>query len=340
VHARLARLSIAAATASQVESYLEQQPGSIPALDVVVDDFELKGRKLGRLEIDAVNRGAGTVVREGGIREWRLNKLSLATGEALFSASGNWAAIGAQAVAPGGPRQQPALGERRRTSMKFRLDIADAGQTLARFGMKDVVRRGRGVMDGTVSWVGSPLALDYPTLTGGFQVDLRAGQFLKADPGLAKLLSVLSLQSLPRRLVLDFRDVFSEGFAFDFVRGDVTIEQGIAATNNLQMKGVNAAVLMEGKADIARETQDLRVVVVPEINAGTASLVATVINPAIGLGSFLAQMFLREPLMRAATQEFQVDGTWADPRVTRVARGASPGEATGAAGGPREGLTR
>ena len=89
---------------------------------------------------------------------------------------------------------------------------------------------------------------------------------------MAKLLGVLSLQSLPRRLALDFRDLFSEGFAFDFVRGDVAIEDGIAATNNLQMKGVNAAVLMEGRADIERETQDLKVVVVPEINAGTASL--------------------------------------------------------------------
>lgn len=340
VHARLARLSIGDATATQVESFLEEQPGSIPALDIIVDDFELKGRRLGRLEIAAVNRGAGTVAREGGIREWRLNKLSLDTGEALFTASGNWAAIGAQAVAPGGPRQEPRPGERRRTSMKFRLDIADAGQTLARLGMKDVVRRGRGVMEGTVSWVGSPLALDYPTLTGGFNANLESGQFLKADPGLAKLLSVLSLQSLPRRLVLDFRDVFSEGFAFDFVRGDITIEQGIAATNNLQMKGVNAAVLMEGRADIARETQDLKVVVVPEINAGTASLVATVINPAIGLGSFLAQMFLRQPLMRAATQEFHVDGTWADPRVTRVARSAPAAEGTRAAGAPPEDLTR
>jgi uncharacterized protein YhdP len=94
----------------------------------------------------------------------------------------------------------------------------------------------------------------------------------------------------------------------------------MASTNNLQMKGVNAAVLMDGKADIARETQDIKVVVVPEINAGTASLVASVINPAIGLGSFLAQLFLREPLSRAATQEFHIDGTWTDPRVTRIAR--------------------
>jgi uncharacterized protein YhdP len=156
---------------------------------------------------------------------------------------------------------------------------------------------------------------------------------------LAKLLGVLSLQSLPRRLSLDFRDVFSEGFAFDFVRGDVTIQQGIAATNNLQMKGVNAAVLMEGKADIARETQDIKVVVVPEINAGTASLVATMINPAVGLGTFLAQMFLRQPLMRAATQEFQIDGTWADPRIARVSRKSAAESGADAANDARAGRT-
>jgi uncharacterized protein YhdP len=157
-------------------------------------------------------------------------------------------------------------------------------------------------------------------MDGQFNVNIESGQFLKADPGIAKLLGVLSLQSLPRRLTLDFRDVFSEGFTFDFVRGDVTIEQGQARTNNLQMKGVNAAVLMEGKVDIARETQDLRVVVVPELNAGTASLIASVVNPAVGIGSFLAQFFLRKPLIEASTQEFHIDGAWADPQITQVER--------------------
>ncbi|MGH8858970.1 MAG: AsmA-like C-terminal region-containing protein, partial [Polaromonas sp.] len=182
---------------------------------------------------------------------------------------------------------------------------------------------------GQVAWIGSPLSLDYPTLNGQFNVNVESGQFVKADPGIAKLLGVLSLQSLPRRLTLDFRDVFSEGFAFDFVRGDVNISQGLAHTNNLQMRGVNAAVLMEGSADIARETQNIKVVVVPEINAGTASLIATAINPAVGLGSFLAQMFLRRPLMQAATQEFHIDGTWADPKITKLDRKA---QAEGKAG--------
>ena len=142
------------------------------------------------------------------------------------------------------------------------------------------------------------------------------------EPGAGRLLGVLSLQALPRRLALDFRDVFSQGFAFDFVRGDARIEQGVLFTNNLQMKGVNAAVLMEGSADIAREQQDLKVVVVPEINAGTASLIATAINPAIGLGTFLAQYLLRQPLQSATTQQFHITGGWADPQVERVERAA------------------
>jgi uncharacterized protein (TIGR02099 family) len=323
LYARLARMAIAASAAREVEALLDEPPGNIPALDIVVDDFELRGKKLGRLEIDAVNRGAAAVARDGAAREWRLNKLNLSMPEGVFAATGNWASADSQALPAAARQGARPQAERRRTVMNFRLDIADSGQMLGRVGMKDVIRRGRGRMEGQVSWFGSPLSLDYPSLSGSFHVNVESGQFLKADPGLAKLLGVLSLQSLPRRLTLDFRDVFSQGFAFDFVRGDVTIEQGIAATNNLQMKGVNAAVLLEGKADLARETQDIKVVVVPEIDASTAALVATAINPIIGAGAFLAQLILRRPLIRAATQEFHIDGTWADPRITKLDRSPS-----------------
>jgi len=79
-----------------------------------------------------------------------------------------------------------------------------------------------------------------------------------------------------------------------------------------------AAVLMEGQADIAQETQQLKVVVIPEINAGSASLIASAINPLVGLTTFLAQVILRRPLIEANTQEFQIDGTWLDPHVTKV----------------------
>ena len=320
VYARLARLNLAPETATEVETLLDEPPASIPALDIVVDDLALRGRKLGRLEIDAVNRGA-SAVPGAGVRDWHLNKFNMRLPEATLNASGDWLAL-----APAGPRTGPVSG-RRRSVMDFRLDIADSGELLKRFGMDGVLRRGKGQIQGQVAWMGSPLSPNYPSLSGQFNVNVESGQFMKADPGLAKLLGVLSLQSLPRRLTLDFRDVFSEGFAFDFVRGDVAIAQGVARTNNLQMGGVNAAVLMEGSADIVHETQNLRVVVVPEIDAGTASLIAGVINPALGLGSFLAQMFLRRPLTEAATQEFQIDGAWSEPKITKIDRSAPAGKA-------------
>jgi len=315
LYARLARLAVAQSTAQDVESVLDEQPASIPALDIVVEDLELRGKKLGRIEIDAVNLGASAAAAARDVpREWRLNRFNITTPEAMLTASGNWTNIAAQA----GPATGRSIKERRRTVMSFKLDINDSGELLNRFGMKDVVRKGQGKVEGQVAWLGSPITLDYPSMGGSFSINVENGQFLKADPGIAKLLGVLSLQSLPRRLALDFRDVFSEGFSFDFLRGDVVIEQGIARTNNLQMKGVNAAVLMEGQADIARETQSIKVVVVPEINAGSASLLASYINPVIGLSTFLAQLILRKPLIEAATQEFLVDGTWVDPRVTKV----------------------
>lgn len=341
VYARLSRLNIPASAQQEVEALLDEQPTTIPALDIVVEDMELRGKRLGRVEVEAINRGQGAVLggsaigtvggiasgQTGGVtREWRLNKFNVIVPEGKFSAVGNWTALGATAAVTGAPRIERGgrpVAEQRRTALNYTLDVYDAGGLLARLGMKDLVGQGKGKLEGQLAWMGSPLALDYPSLSGQFNLNLESGQFLKVPlGGGAKLLGVLSLQSLPRRLVLDFRDVFSDGFAFDFVRGDVRVDQGIASTNNLQMKGVSAAVLMEGQADIAKETQDLKVIVIPEINAGTASLVAAVINPVIGLTTFLTQMILRQPLISAATKEFHIDGTWADPKITPVERKA------------------
>lgn len=316
VYARLARLNLAPAAATEIEAALDDQPSAIPALDIVVEDFELRGKKFGRIEIEAINRSGQGGPTEGTVREWRLNKFNAIMSEAQFSATGNWAAIDAGA----GPRAARVANERRRTVMNFKLDIANAGDLLKRIGLDKVVAKGKGKMEGQVAWLGSPLGLDYPSMSGKFNVNIEAGQFLKTDPGIAKLLGVLSLQSLPRRLTLDFRDVFSDGFSFDSFGGDVKIDQGVAFTNNLVMKGVNAEVAMEGNADLAKETQSLHVVVVPEVNAGTASLFAAAINPVVGLGTFLAQLILRRPFIEAITQEFQIEGSWTDPKINKISR--------------------
>ena len=116
-----------------MESALDEQPASIPALDIVVEDMELRGKKLGRVEIDAVNLGAAasSVVRDAP-REWRLNRFNIITPEAQLTASGNWTA-----VAGATPLTSKNIKERRRTQtlvseqLAFARDIVVNEQRLA-----------------------------------------------------------------------------------------------------------------------------------------------------------------------------------------------------------------
>ncbi len=301
VTARLASLIIPQSAASDVTDLLEGKNTStqLPALDIVAENFELFGKKFGHLELIANNRRGETG------REWHITKLAIENSDATFKAAGKWTSRDADST----------------TNLTYALDIEDAGKLLDRFGFVNVLRGGKGKMDGNISWKGLPFSLDIPSLSGQLHLDMAAGQFLKVDPGAAKLLGVLSLQSLPRRLNLDFRDVFSEGYAFDGVVGTATIANGTLNTDNFKMRSVSAVVLMDGTIDIAEESQNLRVVIIPEINAGAASLVyGLVVNPVVGLGSFLAQLFLRDPLMRAFTVEYEITGPWKEPAIRKIDR--------------------
>ena len=114
-----------------------------------------------------------------------------------------------------------------------------------------------------------------------------------------------------------------------------TRERGIATTKDLRMRSVTAAVLMSGRADLKAETQDLDVIIVPEVNAGAASLAYTAINPVIGITTFLAQLFFRSPLAEAGTRELHVTGSWADPKVDEVEHKAAVAAAAAAASAAR-----
>jgi uncharacterized protein YhdP len=304
VRARLARLVLPPAEADPVAGLLDEAPSSVPALDIEVDAFELRGRALGRLVVQASNRAAS--VAADGRAAWLLDNLQLRNGDGRLQARGLW--------------QPGAGGGGRRVQLDFKLDIDDGGNLLERLGFGRVVRGSQGTLAGQIGWEGSPLSLHLPSLAGGFKLQMGNGQFLKADAGAARLLGVLSLQALPRRLVLDFRDLFQEGFAFDDVSADLRLVRGVASTNNLRMRGLQAAVLIEGSADIARETQDLHAVVLPELNTASASLAYAVINPAVGLGTLLGQWLLREPLRQASAREFRITGSWTDPQVSRIER--------------------
>jgi uncharacterized protein (TIGR02099 family) len=308
VTARLSSLIIPESAAQEVQSLLEGKNSAqtIPALDIVAERFELFDKQLGRLDLQANNALASTG------REWRISKLSLANPDGTLTGSGKWVRKDGQ----------------NRTSLTFGLDINDAGKLLDRFGFADTLRHGKGTLKGDIAWNGLPYSLDIPSLSGKLDLNVESGQFLKQDPGAAKLLGVLSLQALPRLLKLDFRDVFSEGLAFDGITAHAQITNGLLKTDNLKMHGVAATVLMDGSADIANETSNLHVVVIPEFNLGTGPLVyALAVNPVIGIGGFLAQLFLRAPMMKALTYQMKITGPWKEPTVVKLdgARTDAPG---------------
>lgn len=313
VYLRLAKLILPdAGSQTQIEQLLQSAPERIPALDVVVDDFEVTGKKVGRLELLAVNQRSlgllSTVQSPSQAQEWRVQKLNINNSDAALKATGVWLPSSDSQVA-------------RRVDMQFNLDITDAGALLDRFGALGTLKAGKGSLQGRVAWVGSPWSINIPTLSGLLKMEMSKGQFLKIEPGRAgRFFNVLSLQALPRLLTLDFRDVFSDGFAFDSLSGDAQMTNGVLATQNLQMKSVLALVSMDGTVDLAKETQNLHVLVLPDINAGGASLIATLINPVIGAATYLAQLVLRRPVIAAATKEYNIQGSWLEPQITQTKR--------------------
>ena len=310
LYARLAMLNLAEAQTNDVVDLLSNQPKAMPALDVAVDQLTLSGRDLGRFQLQASNHLAR---QEGGkvANEWQIEVLRLDMAEASFQATGQWAPVARKA-------KLPAETAARRTYLDVDLTVRDGGALLTRFGMPGVLRAGSGSLSGQLAWLGAPTRFHTPSLSGALNVDMQKGQFLKADPGLSKLLGVLSLQSLPRRLTLDFSDVFFQGFSFDGVRGSATIRDGVLTTNNLTMQGLGALVLMEGSADMKAETQDLNVVVVPKVDNGTLALLAAAANPVVGVVTYFANEFLDGLINRVTVKGFHVTGSWADPDVADV----------------------
>jgi uncharacterized protein YhdP len=169
-----------------------------------------------------------------------------------------------------------------------------------------------------LAWVGAPEAFNLNTLEGNLKLDTGKGQFLKVDPGVGKLLSVLSLQALPKHIALDFTDVFSSGFQFDNINGNAHIHDGKMTTQDFHIDGSAAKVLMKGSVDLNRETQYLRVEILPNIGSGVSLISAFAINPLVGISAFVVDKILGNPLDKLVSFEYNISGTWANPSVVKL----------------------
>jgi len=143
------------------------------------------------------------------------------------------------------------------------------------------------------------------------------GTILESEPGVARLFGLLTLQNLPRRLSLDFSDIFRKGFIFDSISANVKADNGILYSDNFKMSGPAAEVLMEGQIGIANQTQNLHVIVKPRVS-DSLSLAALVGGPLVGAAAFFAQKLLKDPLNKILTSEYRLIGTWDEPEEVPI----------------------
>ena len=266
---------------------------AFPLLDLTVEDFRLQDIALGRLEAVARAAPQGLLIE----------KLQLTHPDSVFSMSGLW--------------RDNGLSE---TRADLSLKVLDAGKFLARFGYPDALRHGSAEFKGNATWEGSPADFAFDTLAGELDFKARRGQFLQIDPGAGKLLGVVSLQSLPRRLNFDFRDIFNEGYAFDDIGATLRITRGVIYSNDFKMRGPAAKVNMSGLADLNQETVQLRMKVIPKMSESVAVAGALIGGPLAGVGALAAQKLLRDPVEEAISQEYMVTGPWQAPDVKKLAK--------------------
>jgi uncharacterized protein (TIGR02099 family) len=267
---------------------------SLPSLDVESDDFTLSGTHLGKLQLrtDGSQRDA-----------YQVADFSFTLPELSLKAQGAW-------------RKSDNL-----SRFTVNANTLDTGALISLTGQPGVIKSGPGKIKGDISWNGNVDTFAFNRVSGDVTLELGKGQFLKTDVGAARMLGLFSVQGLARRLNLDFRDVVADGFAFDSIAGPVKIKNGIASPDNVLIKSPIAQISFKGQLDIAKRTQDLKLTVVPEVNAGAASLAyAAWVNPAIGLGSFVFQWVLRKPLQSIFTTEYSVSGPWDQPLIKGLDR--------------------
>ena len=182
-------------------------------------------------------------------------------------------------------------------------------------GYPDLIEKGEATIKGLITWDDSPSNFDSEDFYGNFDLIAKKGTVKKVEPGVAgRLVGLISLQNLPRRLTLDFSDLFEEGLPFDRIQSKETIiNKGILKSDLFEMQGPAADIVMKGQVDFVHETQDMRVTITPKIS-DTVTAGALIGGPLAAALAFVAQKILDDPFNKITTAEYHVTGTWKEPK--------------------------
>ncbi|WP_342315148.1 YhdP family protein [Lysobacter sp. FW306-1B-D06B] len=274
-------------------------PAKIPPLTIDIADLRVSDARLGEAKLRTLPTATGM----------RIDQVQMRSDKQRIDVSGDWNGRGATA----------------RTQLDVRIDSQDLGSLLAGFGMGRQLGGGVGTMHFAAGWAGSPAAFNVASLDGSLEADIRDGRLLEVEPGAGRVLGLLSLAQLPRRLMLDFRDFFNKGFAFNRAGGKVNFAGGMAHSDNLSIDGPAASIGIRGTANLRAQTFDQTIEVRPKAGnllTVAGAIAAGPVGAAIGAA---ANAVLQKPIGEMASRTYRVTGPWKEPKVEVV--GSQSGQA-------------
>ncbi|MGN6283287.1 YhdP family protein [Frateuria sp.] len=273
-------------------------PASLPPFHLWIGDLRLGTARLGEARLETWPTGQGM----------HIDQLRALSKSVQLNASGDWNGT-AQAS---------------QTHMRIDFAAQNLGSMLTAFGYEGLFSGGKthAVLD--ASWPGAPTSFALANMTGTLAVDVSHGRIPEVAPGVGRLFGLVSVAELPRRLTLDFGDVFGKGLAFDSIKGDFRFADGDASTDNLKIRGPAADIDIHGRTGLRARDYDQQVYVVPHVGNSLPVVGAVVAGPVGAAAGFAVQGLLGKGLNKAASARYHVTGSWDQPVFTLVERHELP----------------
>ncbi len=208
---------------------------------------------------------------------------------------------------------------RQQSTLEVQIKSSDVEKTLQAFGYAPGIAAKKGDLQTSLTWAGGPFDNIPPILNGKLHIQLKDGRLQEVQPGAGRLFGLLSINALPRRLLLNFSDVFGKGFAFDSIGGDFVIENGDAYTKNMLVSGPAAKIQMVGRIGLAKHDFDEALIVDTSVGASLPVLGAIAAG-SLGVGAVIYALteIFKKPLTAAGEIRYHLTGTWDNPVLTKA----------------------
>jgi len=268
-------------------------PRSIPALKFSIKQFQFGAMSLNNVGLTLVPQADGIALED------------VKVSDPSFTISGD----GVWTSSPAGQQ---------RTALNADVESKDVEKSLQSLGFDAGITGDKGSIVTSLNWRDSPMGDVVPTLGGTLHIDLQDGQIKDVKPGAGRLFGLLSITALPRRLLLNFSDVFAKGFGYDSIVGDFTLQEGDAYTQNLEIKGPAASIHLIGRTGLAKQDFDEAMVVDPSVSSTLPVVGALAAGVGVGAVVFLLTEIFKSPLTKAGEVRYHLTGTWEAPVLTKV----------------------